>query len=332
MTLSRRQFTQAAIAGLGAAGLSSCAKAERPLFAADAQPADYPTVKALEFIAKRLEEETAGRLAMRIYAGAQLGRERDTLEITVFGGLDVNRVNTAPLNPIAEETLVPALPFVFRSIDHMRAAVDGAPGQKILDALRPKGLVGLCYYDSGARSFYNAKRPVLTPDDLGGMKIRVQNSDLYVSMVEALGANATPMSFAEVYQGLIQGVIDGAENNWPSYETTRHFEAAPYYSRTEHIMAPEVLVMSLRRWEKLSEDDQELFRRIARESVPVMRDIWDARVEKSKEIVMAGGIELVDPVDKAPFQEKMQPVYDRFVSSKLRPLVEEIQAMEVPGV
>nr|WP_305889072.1 TRAP transporter substrate-binding protein [Parvularcula maris] len=310
--------------------MAGCGETERPLWAADAQPANYPTVEALRHFAATLEKLTGDELRIKIYPGAQLGPERDTLEMTIFGGLDINRVNTAPLNPIAEETIVPALPFVFSSIRHMRACMDGEPGRHILEALEPAGLKGLCFYDSGARSFYNSRRPVLEPSDLQGLKIRVQNSDLYVATMKALGASATPMSFSEVYQALVQKVIDGAENNWPSYESTRHFEAAPFYSLTQHIMAPEVLVMSMRRWRLLTDDQRAAVLEAARQSVPVMRRIWDARVETSRKIVLGAGVTVNDISDKSLFRSKVQPVYERFINRKLIPLVELIGDTAVP--
>ena len=331
MTPTRRRFGQG-LAGLGLAGLAGagCDKAARPLLSADTQAADYPTVKALDFIGERLRERTDGRLDIRVYPGGQLGNERDTLEITMFGGLDLNRITLAPLNPVARATLAPSLPFIFRSTAHMRAAVDGAPGRTILESLEPYGLIGLCFYDSGARSFYTTRHPIRTPDDLAGLKIRVQNSDLYVAMVEALGANATPMGFGEVYQALVQGVIDGAENNWPSYDNTRHYEAAKYYSLTEHLMTPEVLVVSTHRWKKMSEPDREILTEAALQSVPYMRSLWDARTQKAREHVLAAGITLTDNIDKRPFQDLMKPVYERFVTPDLRPLVEAIQDTEAP--
>ena len=181
--------------------------------------------------------------------------------------------------------------------------------------MEPHGLVGLAYYDSGARSFYNVMRPIVTPDDLTGMKIRVQSSELFVEMVSALGANPTPMSFGEVYESLVLGTIDGSENNWPSYESTRHFEVANYYTRTEHSMAPEVLVMSKRSWDKLSPEDQRLVREAARASVPVMRQIWDKRVKSSREQVLANGNQVIETIDKAPFRDAVQPVYDLFLTT-----------------
>lgn len=335
MAEGRGIFTRRGLIAGGAValsgGLAGCSQRD-VLYAADAQPADYPTVSAVRDMARRLEEKTDGRLKMNIYAGAQLGPEKDTLEITIFGGLDLNRVNIAPLNSIARETVVPALPFLFNSIPHMRAAMDGAPGQAILDALEPHGLIGLCFYDSGARSFYNTKRPIHEPDDLKGLKIRVQNSDLYVSLVEALGGDATPMTYGEVYSGMRQGVIDGAENNWPSYESSRHYEVAKHYTLDQHVMAPEVLVMSAHRWNRLSDDDKGAVVEAARESVPVMRELWDARVENARQIVVSSGVEVVEDVDKSLFSAKMEPVWQRFVDTPaLQNLVDDIRSMEVAG-
>ena len=325
--ISRRD----ALAGLGSAGmLVGCEHDGNRVFrAADNHPDGYPTVEAVRHMASLLAERSDGRLQTKLYSGGQLGQEKDTLEITVFGGLDFNRVNLVPLNSIAQETLVPTLPFMFRSIAHMRAAMDGAPGRSILDALMPHGLVGLCFFDSGARSFYTTKRLIERPSDLKGLKIRVQNSDLFVSMVEALGGDATPMSFGEVYQGLLQGVVDGAENNWPSYESTRHFEAAKYYSLTQHVMAPEVLIMSKRRWDKLTPEDQALIRACASDSVPFMRQLWDDRVAASRAIVVASGVEITTP-DLAPFQAAVQPVWERYLNTPaLKNLAADIQAVEV---
>ncbi|OYQ36286.1 C4-dicarboxylate ABC transporter [Niveispirillum lacus] len=316
--------------GLGAAVLLSGCDREgsRVLTSSDTHPSDYPTVQAVNEMGRLLETRTGGRLRIHVYAGGQLGAERDTLEITTFGGLDMNRVNLAPLTAIEPMTVIPSLPFLFRSTAHMRQALDGPVGQAILDSLRPHGMVGLCFYDSGERSFYNTKRPIQTPADLKGLKIRVQNSDLFVTMVKALGADATPMDVGEVYQALVQGVIDGAENNQPSYFTGRHFEAAPFYSLSRHVMAPEILVMSMARWEKLSPADRDLVQQTARESVPFMRTLWDKRVEDATAKLLAGGVKVNEIADIAAFSDLMRPVWDRFVTSpEQKRLVAEIQAM-----
>lgn len=333
MTLIARR---AALKGLGAAAMagfaSGCASRDaRLLRAVDTHPEGYPTVEAVRYMGRLLAERSNGRLGIEHYPGAVLGQEKDALEITIFGGIDLNRVSLAPLNSIVPETVVPGLPFLFRSTEHMRRAVDGPPGQAILEALTPHGLIGLCYYDSGGRSFYTTKRPINTPADLRGLKIRVQSSDLFVEMVRALGGSPTPMDFGEVYQGLMQGTVDGAENNWPSYESTRHFEVAPFYSETRHVMAPEVLTMSARSWEKLSGTDRELVRACARDSVPYMRKLWDARVEQSRATIRASGATVVSP-DPAPFADLVRPVWDRFLTTpEMRRLVSEITAMERAG-
>lgn len=320
-------------AGAALGGLSACGvKAGRPLLSSDTHPDEYPTVQAVHEMARLLRERTDGRLDIKTYAGGQLGSEQDTLEITVFGGLDMNRVNLAPLNSIEPLTKVPALPFLFRSNEHMRRALDSRIGDEILDSLAPHGLIGLCFYDSGDRNFYNTRRPIYTPDDMRGLKIRVPSSDLYVSMIRALGADATPMSISEVYQALVQGVIDGAENNWPSYESGRHFEAAGFYSLTRHVIAPEVLVMSKSRWDKLDEADRALVRAAAKESVGYMRTLWDQRVEDARRRLLEAGIKVNEIEDPAAFAAAMRPVWDRnIVTEAQRRLVSEIEAMGEAG-
>lgn len=328
-SLNRRRVLQAGAAGLAGMSLGACGQAgSRPLLSSDTHPSDYPTVQAVRHMGEVLREQTDGRLDIRIYAGGQLGSERDTLEITSFGGLDMNRVNLAPLNSIEPMTVIPSLPFLFSSTEHMRQSLDGAPGDVILNSLVPHNLVGLCFYDSGERSFYNTRQAIRTPDDMRGMKIRVQNSDLYVAMIRALGADATPMPLGEVYQSLVQGVIDGAENNWPSYESGRHFEAAPYYSLTRHVMAPEILVMSLSRWRKLTEADQELVVNAAKSSVPFMRELWDARVAGARERLLDAGIQANEVDNLSDFQGLMEPVWENFiVTPEQEELVNQIQSI-----
>jgi len=301
----------------------------KTLRSADTHAKDYPTVQAVAYMGKLLEKWTDGRLKIKIYPGRQLGEEKATIEQTVAGAIDLDRVNLAPLNAFIPETAIPALPYIFRSTEHMHKVMDGPIGREILDAMIPHGLVGLAFYDSGARSFYNSKHPILSPADMKGMKIRVQNSDLFVATMEALGANATPMEFGQVYEALKTGVIDGAENNWPSYESTRHFEVAKYYSLDQHSMSPEALVMSKKSWDKLSREDQKLVRKAAMESVQVMHELWNKRVEKSKKIVEAAGNEVVFEIDKQPFIDAMAPVYARFANTpELKDLVKRIQAVK----
>ena len=295
------------------------------LTATDTHVRDYPTVQAVLKFGEMMERASEGRLRLRMYAGGQLGNERDTLEITTFGGLDFNRVNLAPLNSIEPLTQVAALPFLFTSTGHLRSTLDGPIGEEILASLEPHGLIGLCFYDSGERSFYNTRRPIRTPDDMRGLKLRVPGSDLYVAMVQSLGADAVPMPLDEVYQSLAQGVIDGAENNWPSFESGRHFEVARYYSLTRHLLAPEVFVMSKRKYDALAPEDRAIIRAAAKQSVPYMRRLWDAQVARSKAAVMASGVE-VNEIDPEPFAARMRGMWSDFLTTpRQRELVRMIE-------
>lgn len=327
------EFSRRAVLGGSIALLAACNARFSNLFTAtDTHVLGYPTVQAVIRFGEVLSERTDGRLGLKMYAGGQLGNERDTLEITTFGGLDFNRVNLAPLNSIEPLTRVAALPFLFESTEHMRATVDGEIGEEILASLEPHGLIGLCFYDSGARSFYNTRGPIRTPEDMAGLKLRVPGSDLYVGMIKSLGADATPMPLDEVYQSLAQGVIDGAENNWPSFESGKHFEVARYYSLTRHLLAPEVFVMSKVSWDKLSSEDQALVRQTAKESVTYMRELWDAQVAKSMEIVLASGVE-VNEVDPAPFTDKMMGMWGDFIDSpREQELVDRILSLREGGL
>lgn len=327
MSITKRTFGLLA----GAAMLASVAlpaAAQTVLRSTDIHPTDYPTVEAVRHISKLLEERTKGRIKINVFHSAQLGNEKDTIEQTRFGVIDLNRINMAPFNNLIPATNVPSLPFIFRSVAHMRTVMDGPIGDSILKEFEKHDLVGLAFYDSGSRSFYNSKRPINTPADMKGMKIRVQQSDMFVALVSALGANATPMAFGEVYSALQTGVIDGAENNWPSYESTKHFEVSKFYSLTEHSLSPEVLVMSKRSFDKLSKEDQEIMKAAAKESVAKMRELWDAREKASEAKVKAGGA-VINSVEKQPFIDAMKPVYDKFVTdAALKDLVAKIQAVK----
>ena len=285
---------------------------------------DYPTVAAVRHMGQLLEQRSGGRHKIKVFNKGALGTEKETIDQLKIGALEMARVNISPMNGICQKTLVPTMPFLFSSIDHMRRTLDGAVGEEILKSCEDQGFVGLAFYDSGARSLY-AKKPIRTVADVKGMKVRVQQSDLWVALVGAMGGNATPMPFGEVYTGLKTGLIDAAENNIPSYDSVKHFESAKYYSKTEHSMAPEMLLMSKIVWDKLPKADQDLVRAAAKESVAFQRRKWDEQEAKSLASVKAGGAEIIE-VDKKSFQAVMGPVYDKFMTTPdLKRLVKSVQ-------
>ena len=292
---------------------------------ADIHPDDYPTVQAVRYMGDLLKQRSNGKMSVKVFAQGSLGSEKDAIEQTKIGALSMVRVNSAAMNNICEATIVPTMPFLFRSTEHMRHVLDGPIGEDILKSCEKNGFIGLAWYDSGSRSMYTTKRPIKTLADAKGMKIRVQQSDLWVSLLEAMHANATPMPWGEVYTALKTGLVDGAENNWPSYESSRQFEVAKYYSLTEHSMAPEMLMFSKVAWDRLSKEDQAMVRQAAKDSVPYMRKLWDEREQKSRKMVEAAGVQIIQ-VDKASFQAAMKPVYDRFITSaQMKDLVRRTQ-------
>lgn len=320
---------RATVAALTAACLSAGAALHaETLRSADIHPDDYPTVQAVRHMGELIKQRSNGRIDVKVYAGGTLGREEDSIEQVKMGALAMTRVSSAAMHNICETTRVPSLPFLFRSKEHLHKVLDSDIGEQILKSCENAGFVGLAWYDSGARSMYTRNKPVKTKDDIKGMKIRVQQSDLSVAMVEALGGNATPMSMGEVYTALKTGLVDAAENNYPSYESAHHYEVAKYYSLTEHTMTPEILLFSKRQWDKLSDEDRKIIRDAARESVPYMRKLWSERENTSRAIVVKAGSEIIEP-DKASFQAAMKPVYDRFVTTpEMKDLVTRIQAVK----
>jgi tripartite ATP-independent transporter DctP family solute receptor len=287
-------------------------------------PDDYPTVAAVKYMSELLDKKSGGKFKIKVFNKGALGTEKETIDQVKIGALDLTRVNIGPMNGICPMTQVPTMPFLFRSVDHMRKSLDGPAGEEILKSCEAQGFIGLAFYDSGARSIYT-KKPIKTVADTKGLKIRVQQSDLWVALVSAMGANATPMPYGEVLMGLKTGLVDAAENNIPSFETARHFESVKFYSKTEHSMAPEMLLMSKVVWDTLGKADQDMIRAAAKESVPFQRKKWDEQEAKSMAIVVAGGAQISE-VDKSSFQAVMGPVYDKFMTTPdLKRLVKAIQ-------
>ena len=293
-------------------------------------PDGYPNSVALEEFAEAVAEQTEGRVNPRVYNNAVLGDQSDAIEQTRNGALDFANFNMGPMGPIVEETNVFSLPFLFNDVEHMHTVMDGEIGERFADALEAKGLVVLSWFDSGARSIYNTERPIKTPEDVEGLKIRVMNNDLYVDMIEAMGGNATPMSYGEVYQSLTTGVLDGAENNYPSFESSNHYETTDYFSLTEHLIIPECLCVAKASWDELSAEDQEIIREIGEEASVRQRELWVESSEESRQIVLDHGVEINEVDDKAAFQALMEPMYEEFIANNpgTGELIEEIRATE----
>jgi tripartite ATP-independent transporter DctP family solute receptor len=281
----------------------------REFRAADTQAESYPTVQALLYMGRLIAERTHGRHSLRVFHSHQLGEEKETIEQTRVGAIDINRTNVAPLGSLVPIANVLAMPFLFRSIEHLHKVLDGPIGAEILDSFRSHGFVGLTFYDSGARSLYNSVHAVRSPSDMTGLRIRVQQSDLMVSMVKALGAVPIELPYGQVETGLTTGLIDGAENNWPSFVTTGHYKQARFYTLTEHTMSPEVLLMSLKAWDSLSPADREIFLQAARESNRFMREQWQALEKRSRQQAQAAGVVIISDFDRRPFEDAMTSVY-----------------------
>jgi tripartite ATP-independent transporter DctP family solute receptor len=317
------------VAVLAAVLLSPSVAAAREFRVADTQPQDYPTVQALLFMNGLIESSTGGRHKLRVFHSRQLGEEKETIEQTRVGAIDLNRTNVAPLGSLIPIVNVLALPFLFRSIDHLHSVLDGPIGDEILASFEPYGFIGLTFYDSGARSIYNSVRPVKTVEDLKGLKIRVQQSDLMADMIKALGAVPIELPYGQVETGLTTHLIDGAENNWPSYVTTNHYKSARFYTLTEHTMSPEVLVMSLKAWKSLSDDDQKIFREAARESNNFMRKRWTDLEQRSRRTAQDAGVVIVSDFDRKPFEAAMTGIDDKIVSEPaLKRLVDRIRQVQ----
>jgi tripartite ATP-independent transporter DctP family solute receptor len=296
---------------------------------ADTQSEDYPTVQALMFMARVVEERSGGRLRIRVFHSRQLGEEKETIEQTRVGAIDLNRTNVAPIGSLIPAANVLALPFLFRSFDHLHKVLDQAIGAEILASAQRHGFVGLAFYDSGSRSIYNNVRPVRTLADMQGLRIRVQQSELMVDMIRALGAQPVELPYGQVATGLSTRLIDGAENNWPSYVTTNHYKLAPYYTLTEHTMGPELLVMSPRAWESLSAEDQDIFRDAARKSSAYMRELWNGLEERSRQQARAAGVTIISDFDRMPFEQAMNTIYAKSVTDPgLSELIERIRKIQ----
>lgn len=286
----------------------------------------YPNTVAIDQFVADVAASTD--LDLQAFHGGVLGSQSDAIEQVRNGALEFGQFNMGPMGPIIPTTNVLSLPFVFSSVDHMHKAMDGEVGEIFAAAMEKEGLVPLAWYDSGSRSFYNSKRPITSPADVEGLKLRVMNNDLFVDMVAQLGGNATPMAFGEVYQSLKTGVIDGAENNYPSYESTGHFEVAGFYSITDHLIIPECLCVSTAAWNALDDATKAAVMTAGKASAVTQRELWGAREKESLAKVEAAGAVVNEVENKVAFQEKMAPVYEGFIAKNpdLASVIDAIQA------
>ena len=306
------------------------AKSDQPIVLrlADNQPDNYPTVIGdLEF-ARLVKERSNGRIIIEVYNGGQLGDEKSAIEQTQFGGIDFTRVSISPLSNFNPLLNALQMPYLYRNSDHMWKVLNGEIGDYFLNSLKESGFVGLTWQDSGARNFYNSIKPIYTVEDLKGMKIRVQESTLMMGMVSALGAVPTPMPYGDVYSALQTNVINGAENNWPSYDTSSHFEVAKYYSIDEHTRVPEVIIASKITMDKLSQADQELIMKAAKDSTPVQVAAWAAKEKVSEDKVRAAGVQVNKVTDQSQFAAKMTDLYAKLLTPEGIEWVKKIQAVK----
>jgi tripartite ATP-independent transporter DctP family solute receptor len=294
----------------------------------DTHPAGYPTVAAIESMGKKLDAATSGRIKIQTFPGAVLGQEKEAVEQTQLGAIQIARISLGVIGPIVPEVNVFNMPFVFRSEAHMRAVIDGPVGQSILDKVTnsPAKLVALGFMDGGSRNLYTKKK-VTKPDDLKGQKVRMMGNPLFVDTMNAMGGNGISMAYGEVFSALQTGVIDGAENNPPSYYTANHYTTpAKFYAQTNHLIIPEIFVMSKVAWDKLTPADQELVKKLSRETQLEQRKLWDAAVADYTGKLKAAGIEFVS-VDQKLFFDATAPVRAKY-GEKLADLMKQIEAVK----
>jgi tripartite ATP-independent transporter DctP family solute receptor len=316
---------------LGLIGRSATAADQKlVLKASDVHPEGYPTVQAVENMGKKLEAATGGRLSIQMYASMQLGGEKEAIEQAQVGALQLARVSVGALGPVVDDLNVFNLPFLFRDTAHMEKVIDGPIGQELLDKVTNKPqtrLVGLAWMDAGARSLYDTKKPIKSIDDLKGLKVRVMGNPMFVDMMNALGGNGVAMGYDQVFSALQTGVVDGAENNPPSFVFDNHYQVAKYYTLTQHLIVPEILVFSRTTWDALSKDDQALIKELGREAQLDERQLWNKVEDEAMAKMKAAGIEVVVITDKKPFQAAVKPVWDKY-GAKYAALIERIQAVD----
>jgi len=298
--------------------------------ASDVHPAGYPTVAAVEEMGQALSKATDGRLTVQMYASMQLGGEKEAIEQSQIGAIAIARVSVGTLGPVVPDLNVLNLPFLFRDTAQAQKVLDGAIGQELLDKVTNSpsaNLVGLCWMDAGARNMYDTKHPITDMADLKGLKVRVMGTPMFVDMMNALGGNGVAMGYDQVFTALQTGVVDGAENNPPSFVFDNHYQVAKYYTLTEHLIVPEMLVFSKPIWNKLSKDDQALVQKTAHEAQMRERVLWTEYQDRALAKMKEAGIQVVSIKDKKPFQDAVKPVWDKY-APQFADIIKRIQAVQ----
>jgi tripartite ATP-independent transporter DctP family solute receptor len=326
--LNRREMI-AGVATAAAVVASGPSQAQTKLVmkATDVHPLGYPTVEAVVRMGKKLEAATNGRLSVQMFPSMQLGGEKEMIEQAQLGALQFARISVGPMGTLVPDFNVFNLPFVFRDTKHMEAVIDGDIGEEMLKKLSDhptSNLIGLCWMNAGTRHVYNSKRPIEKVEDLKGLKIRMMGNPLFVDTMNSLGGNGVAMGFDQLINAMQTGVVDGAENNEPSYSSGQHYRYAKYYSKTGHLIIPEILVFSRRTWNTLSKDDQVLLSKIAKETQLEQRKLWNEREEEALKQMKEAGVVVNEVSDKKAFQAAVKPVWDKY-GAPLQALVDRIQ-------
>jgi len=295
---------------------------------AETHPQDYPTTKGNYEFARLVKERTNGRITIEVYHSKQLGEEKAVIEQVQLGAIDITRVSISPVSAFVRDLDALQLPYLYRDAGHMWKVLNGSIGEEIFKKLEPSNFVGLGWFEAGSRNFYT-KKQVKTVADLKGMKIRVQQAPLMVGMVEALGAVATPLAFGEVYSALQTGVIDGAENNWPSYLSTSHYEVAKFFITDEHTRVPEIIIASKKVFDKFSKEDRAILLKAAKDAVPYQIKLWNDFEKLAEKTVRDKGCTITDltPAEKQKFMNAMKPLYDK-QTAEILAIVNKIGAVK----
>ncbi len=328
-TIFRQSLMALALAVVLMGGLlSSCNQASqsKTLFLAHSLPQSHPVHKGIVFFQEELERVSGGKLQIKIFSDGQLGSEREVLELLQIGSIAITKVSAAVMANFSPEYEVLGVPYLFRDKKHLFDVLEGEVGKELLEGSSDFLLRGLCFYDAGSRSFYTKNKPIRTPEDLKGLKIRVMNHQMSIDMVNNFGGSATPMAYGELYTALQQGVVDGAENNPPSFVSSNHFEVCKYYTLDEHSNIPDVMVISTKFWNTLTPQEQAWVNQAAQASVPAQKKYWAESVAECMEVLAKNNVEVIRP-EKSLFQQESQPLVDEFSKDeKMKKLVERIKA------